>query len=115
MVEEGFQDKLLRKLSAVEGERLEAEAVRAKIKPRVKSTAWRDFRRVASWHFRRDLVVGGWILALLLTGILAAKISVVMLMLWFLALCLVVMYGIGRLMYRIFFAIYFFLTWKKPT
>ncbi len=115
MAEEGFQDKLLRKLNAVEGERLEAEAVRAKIKPHSRSTLWSDFRRTLAWHLRRDLAVGVWILVLLFAAMPGGAFSAVLVLLWLLVSCLMLIYGTGRVLYLSGKGTYFFLTWKKPT
>lgn len=118
MAEEGFEDKLLRKLIAVEGERLEAEAVRAKIKPRTERSVWSNLRGVLAWQARQlrlDLVAGVWILGLVATGTLAGKVSGTLFMLWFLSICLVLIFGTGKFLYCIGNAAHAFLTWKKPT
>ncbi len=118
MAEKGFRDKLLRKLNAVEGERLEAEAERAKIKPHAESSLWSDFRRVLAWqllHVRSHLVFGAWILALVFAGMPGGGVSGVLVLLWLLTSCLMLIYGTGRFLYLIGNAAYFFLTRKKPT
>ena len=113
MIREGFQDKLLLRLSVLERARLGAEAVRKKSAPRRKSAIWSDIRRHALWSLRQDLRAGAKILACVLVALLALNISPVVFVLWILVLCLVMLHGVCRLLYASFAMAYVFFTWKR--
>ncbi|WP_439618739.1 hypothetical protein [Shinella sp.] len=113
MIREGFQDKLLLRLSMLERARLEVEAVRKKSAPRPKSAIWSDIRRHASWSLRQDLRAGAKILACVLIALLALNISPVLFALWILVPCFVMLYGVCRLLYVSFAMAYVFLTWRR--
>lgn len=114
MIRKGFRDVLLLKLSAVERARLEAEAVRKKETPRPRNTIWSDFRRSAawSWSLRQDLQAVAVMLACVLIGLLALELSPILALLWLLALCFVLLYGVCRIMRVAISLASVFFTWK---
>ncbi|OJF92435.1 hypothetical protein [Pararhizobium antarcticum] len=115
MIKDGFQDKLLKKLSAIDRERLDAETMRKINTPRARSTFWADFRGSAAWSMRQQRRFLATILACVLIAVLAAKVSPALAVVWVLALCLVVLYSVCRFLYAILSMGYVFLTWKTKT
>ncbi len=111
MIDNGFEGKLLHKLSAIEHSRLEAEAVRKKNTPRPKSTLWSDIRQAFSWQWRRYLRLNCAILAWFVIAVLAAN-SPVFFIVWVLVFCLAVIYGVCRILYAILNSAYGFVAWK---
>lgn len=116
MMSKSLQDKLLQKLSVTERQRLEVEAVRKKNTPRPKREIWREFRRNFFHGFGRDVRISANVAGFLLLGLLCAKVSTVLFVLWLAALCLAIIYGvyaICRFFYIILSMIYVFATFKS--
>ena len=111
-----LQEKLLQKLSVTEHERLEVEAVRKKNTPRPKREIWREFRRDFSYGLGRDSRIFANVAGFLLLGLLCAKVSTVLFVLWLVALCFAIIYGvyaICRFFYIIISMMYAFLAFKS--
>ena len=116
MMSNSLQDKLLQKLSATERQRLEVEAVRKKNTPPPRREIWRELRRDFSYGLRRDVRIFANVAGFLLLGLLCAKVSDVLFVLWLVALFIAIVYGvyaICRFFYIILSMIYAFLTFKS--
>ncbi len=116
MMGKSLQDRLLQKLSAAERQRLEIEAIRKKNKPRPKREIWREFRRDFSYGLGRNFRAAANVAGFLFLGLLCAKVSPVLFVLWLVALCLAIIYSvyaICRFFYIVLSVIYVFLTFKS--
>ncbi|RYC15281.1 hypothetical protein [Ciceribacter ferrooxidans] len=120
MAEEGFQDKLLRKLSVIEHARLADEDKRMRNAPPARSTFvhdfWNDFSRGMRRGFWKHLLAAAAIYAFVLLGVLAGHVSGLLFVIWLAVACGLLVYVAGKILhifYVVTAALVTFATWKS--
>ncbi len=120
MATNGFQDRLIRKLSVIEHARLASEDERRRQRTSVRGgflrEFWKDFSREMQRGLGKSLRAATVICAFVLLGVLAGHVSGLLFVIWLAVTCGLLVYMAGKtlhIFYVVTAALVTFATWKS--